>query len=142
MKINLRKEGICFYPHSDTDVEAIKNYSDAIYCIDLKKMDSRTLSQNRATFLWATQIAYILNKNKLYMKGIFNNDIEWTKELIHTQVIKGTIKQIFGIDSTTKLTKKQVDSMIDYVTIAFQSKGIEIPPFPNREAWEEKQKGK
>ena len=130
------------YLNSEADLEVLNNLSNAIYICDIKNQDMRTNLQNKSLHLWASQIAELLNKNNLYMKGVFNNDIEWTMELVKTQIIKGTIKQVFNLTSTTKLTRKQVDLMIDYVTIAFQSKGIEIPEFPNREAWEEKQKGK
>jgi len=38
--------------------------------------------------------------------------------------------------STTKLKRKEIDNLIDFVTIAFGRKGIKIPDFPSRELWE------
>jgi len=56
-------------------------------------------------------------------------------DLVKTQIVKATIKKVFDLDTTTKLSRKQIDSLIDYVTVAFASKDIEIPEFPNRELW-------
>jgi len=140
MKITLTKDGNTFYPYSQEDEEKASKLSNAIYVIDIKNSDMRTLKQNNAIHLWASQIAGLLNKNALYMTGVFGNKIEWSMNLVKEQIIKATMKQVFNKDSTTKLTKKEIDSLIDFVTQAFATKGIEIPPFPSRELWEDKNK--
>lgn len=123
-------------PASEADQEKWNKFSDAEYEVDMKNLDSRTSAQNRALHLWCSQIAKLLNGNSLYMIGIFGNDIEWTMDLVKTQIVKSTIKKVFDVDSTTKLKRKELDGMIDYVTIAFAHKGVEIPPFPSRQLWE------
>lgn len=142
MKITLKKIGDILVPDSDADLDKLNKFSDAVYEVDMKNLDSRTMAQNRALHLWASKIAKILNTNSLYMVGVFGNKIEWSMELVKTQIIKATIKKVFDIDSTTKLKRKEIDEMIDYVTIAFSSKGVEIPSFPSRELWNENKKEK
>lgn len=142
MKITLKKIGDILVPDSDADLDKLNKFSDAVYEVDMKNLDSRTMAQNRALHLWASKIAKILNANSLYMVGVFGNKIEWSMELVKTQIIKATIKKVFDIDSTTKLKRKEIDEMIDYVTIAFSSKGVEMPSFPSRELWNEIKKDK
>jgi hypothetical protein len=135
MKLTVKKERGSITPYSDEDYEMFQKLSDAVYTVDIKNLDMRSVSQNRALHLWCSQIANVLNANGLYMTGVFNNSIEWSMELVKTQIVKATIKKVFDISSTTKLKRKELDEMIDYVTIAFSNKGIEIPPFPSRELW-------
>ncbi len=137
MKLNLKKIGDVAVPASEADQEKWNKFSDAEYEVDMKNLDSRTSAQNRALHLWCKQISETLNSANLYMTGVFGNDIEWSMELVKTQIVKSTIKKVFDIDSTTKLKRKEIDAMIDFVTIAFGQKGIEIPHFPSRELWEQ-----
>jgi hypothetical protein len=137
MKITLTKFKGNLVPHGEDDREKLDSFADgASYICDIKNMDIRTLKQNSSLHLWCDKIAKLLNSNNLYMKGVFGNDIEWSMDLVKTQIVKATIKKVFDLDSTTKLSRKQIDSLIDYVTIAFASKGIEIPEFPNKELWD------
>jgi hypothetical protein len=136
MKINLIKEGNTLYPYSEEDEERLSKLSNAVYSVDLKNMDLRTIKQNRALHLWCRQIADLLNSKGLYLTGVFGNKIEWSLSLVKEQIVKATIKKVFGIDSTTKLTRKEIDDLIDFITEAFGTKGVVIPPFPNKELWE------
>ena len=137
MKITLRKGGIALFPNSQEDIDKLEKLSDAIYTVDIKNLDMRTVKQNAALHLWCTQISETLNANNLYMTGVFGNEIDWTMELVKTQIVKATIKKVFDVDSTTKLMRKEIDSMIDFITIAFGRKGVEIPQFPSKKLWDE-----
>jgi len=137
MKIAIRKIGDLAIPDSEADKEKWDKLSDAVYEIDIKNMDMRTVQQNKALHKWCSLIAEVLNSHNLYMTGVFGNEILWTMDLVKTQIIKATIKKVFDIDSTTKLKRKEIDQLIDFVTIAFANKGVEIPPFPNKKLWEE-----
>lgn len=141
MKIALKKQFGALSPYSEADMEKLSSLSDAVYEVDIKNLDMRTVRQNRALHLWCTKIAKVLNENNLYMTGIFGNDILWTMELVKTQIVKGLIKQVFDIDSTTKLKRKEIDKLIDMITQIFgEKKGIVIPPFPERKLWDEEKK--
>lgn len=143
MKITLRKVHGSLIPHSDEDFESLQKLSDAVYQVDIKNLDTRTLQQNKAMHVWCNQIAETLNQNNLYMTGLFGNEIVWSMELVKEQIIKSMIKLLFNIDSTTKLKRKEIDTLIDYIAYIFgEKKGIVIPSFPSRELWDEtRQKG-
>lgn len=135
MKITLEKIDDVATPASEADLEKWNKLSNAKYEIDIKNLDSRTVAQNSALHLWCSKIAKTLNANQLYMIGVFGNEIDWTMDLVKAQIVKATIKKVFNIDSTTKLKRKEIDQMIDFVTITFASKGVEIPPFPSKKLW-------
>lgn len=138
MKITLKKERGSLLPYSDEDYEELQKLSDAVYVVDIKNLDMRTVQQNKAIHLWCSQIAEVLNKNNLYMTGIFSNDIMWSMELVKEQIIKNMIKLLFKIDSTTKLKRKEIDILIDHITYIFgDKKGITIPKFPSSELWDD-----
>ena len=140
MKITLTKRFGTLSPYSEADEEQLSKLSDGVYVIDIKNMDMRTVKQNSSLHLWAQKIADTLNENNLYMTGLFNNEIMWTMELVKTQIIKGLIKQLFNIDSTTRLKRKEFDTLIDTITVIFgEKKGIVIPKFPSRELWNDKE---
>jgi len=139
VKITFKKERGQLIPYSDEDYEQLSKLSDAVYQVDVKNMDMRTVKQNSSLHLWAQKIADTLNENNLYMTGLFNNDIMWTMQLVKEQIIKGLIKQLFNIDSTTKLKRKEFDTLIDTITVIFgEKKGIKIPSFPSRDLWNDK----
>ena len=136
MKIGLKKMGGVAVPITEDDYEKWMKFSDAEYIVDMKNMDSRTVAQNRALHLWCSQLSRLLNSNGIYMTGIFGNKIVWTMELVKTQIVKGTIKKVFNINSTTKLKRKEIDGMVDYITDTFASIQLEVPPFPSKDLWE------
>lgn len=138
MKITLKKERGSLLPYSDEDYDLLQKLSDAVYVVDIKNLDMRTVQQNKAIHLWCSHIAKVLNDNNLYMTGIFSNDIMWSMELVKEQIIKNMIKLLFKIDSTTKLKRKEIDILIDHITYIFgDKKGITIPKFPSRELWDD-----
>ena len=138
MKITFKKERGLLTPHSDDDYETLQKLSDAVYQVDIKNLDTRTLQQNKAMHLWCNQIAETLNNNNLYMTGLFGNDIVWSMELVKEQIIKSMIRLLFKIDSTTKLKRKEIDTLIDHIAYIFgEKKGVVMPSFPSRELWDE-----
>lgn len=138
MKITFKKERGILIPYSEADAEALSKLSDGVaYTVDIKNADMRTIKQNSALHLYCSKIADALNANNLYMVGIFDKEIEWTMELVKTQIVKSLIKKLFDIDSTTKLKRKEIDTLIDTITYIFGLKGVVIPQFPSRELWDE-----
>lgn len=136
MKITLTKQGPMLLPYNEESEQKLAKLSNAVYVVDIKNLDMRTVSQNNALHLWATQISERLNAKGIYVGGIFNSSIEWNMELVKELIIKQTIRVVFKIESTTQLKRKELDDMIDYVVMALSSK-IEVPPFPSRELWNE-----
>lgn len=139
MKIVFKKIGNVLSPSSEADLDKLNKFSDAEYEVDMKNLDSRTSAQNRALHLWCTDISKLLNSLGIQTVGVFGNKIPWTMSTVKAQIIKGTLKKFYNIDSTTKMKRKEVDGMVDYVTLAFGEIEVEIPPFPSKELWEEKE---
>ena len=136
MTLTLQKIGDIAVPHSERDREAWGALvNEALYTVRLQTLDTRTLQQNRALHLWCTQIAQTLNAQRLYLTGVFGSPIEWSMELVKTQIVKATMRKVFDKTSTTQLGRKEIDALIDYITVALARKGVEIPPFPSRELW-------
>jgi len=135
MKITIQKIGNVATPTPDMLKEWDK-LSDATYTVDIKNLDMRTVAQNNALHLWCNQIAETLNNAGLLATGVFKKDIEWTMIMVKEMIVRPTITTAFQKTSTTKLHKKEIDSMIDIITRAFGTKGVEIPPFPSRMLWD------
>ncbi len=106
VKIAIKKIGDVAVPASEAALDMWNKLSDAVYEVDIKNMDMRTLAQNSALHLWASKIAEVLNANNMYMTGIFQNEIMWTMESVKLNIIKATISKVFGISSTRKLKRK------------------------------------
>lgn len=139
MKTNFIKKDGRLIPYSEEDREKVDKFQDgAIYVVDVNNSDIRTLQQNKALHLWASLIAKELNSKNILMGGIFKETIEWNMELVKIHIIKATIKKVFDLNSTTKLTRKQVDGMIDYIINAFVCTDVEVPEFPNKEIFNTK----
>ena len=137
MKITLRKEYGNLIPYNEESAERLNKLSNAVYECDIKNMDERTIQQNKALHVWCKKISDLLNSKAMYAQGIFGNDIIWTMTLVKELIVKQTISKIFGVSSTTKLKRKEIDELVMYVTKAFGLKGVQVPEFPNKEAWEE-----
>ena len=138
MKIRLTKQNKALIPF-DTEAEAvIAKWKEGDFLeLDVKRVDKRTLAQNRALHKWCEQIAYTLNKEGLKMTGLFDNDIDWTMVLVKEQIVKKVLFKTLNIKSTTKMKRNDIDGLVMYITAAFGERfGIQIPPFPSRELYE------
>ena len=132
MKITLRKQFNTLTPYSQEDAERLAKLSDAVYSVEIKNLDTRTIKQNAAYWKWCTMIAESLNNNGLYLTDILKIETLWNKDNIHANIMLPVIKSTFDKTSSTKLEKKDYDQIIDVVTNAFAQKGIEIPNFPEK----------
>ncbi len=52
------------------------------------------------------------------------------------------LKEEFGLTSTTQMSRRDIDPMIDFVILKLIDRGIyiEVPEFPNKELWLDKKK--
>ncbi len=74
MKINFIKHKGRLIPYDDEARQKIDEFKDgAIYVVDINNSDKRTLQQNRALWLWFTQIANKLNKDS-FQDTVTNNE--------------------------------------------------------------------
>ena len=106
---------------------------DGKYIAKVSNMDLRTQSQNASQWLWFTQIADKLNKENIRTEQVIKPDIDWTKDKVKAMFFDPIMDMLYGKDTSTKLNKDEYTQIIDVMTKAFGSKGIELPEFPNRE---------
>ncbi len=140
MKINFKKEYGQLLPYSKEDKELIDKLKDgAVYEIDIKDADMRTVTQNRAFWKWADMIALMLNDSGYYVTNIIKLETLWNKDRVKSLIFNAVIENM-GKKSSTHLSKKEIDELIDSVTKAFANKGISVPTFPSLEFTDKKEK--
>ena len=141
MTIYLKVLNNTLTPYRDVDKKLIATLTNnAIYSLNLKKENERTIQQNRALHLWFRQIAFCLEAEELYWTGISGVKFKYTPQMVKDNIFKPLLKNLCGKTTTTKMTKKDIDKMIDNITLAMAKYNVELPEFPNRELWDEKQK--
>ena len=133
MKITIQIKNGYLTPHSQKDIDCLSEFGDGLYEITINNMNTRTLAQNKAYFLWASMISSTLNSVGATVPKIIKLDTMWSREKVHEMILKPTIKALYKKTSTTQLKKDEFNDVIDMVTKAFGVKGIEIPPFPTFE---------
>lgn len=135
MKISLikSKDG-SLIPYSAEERESFNKFEDgAIYEVDIKNMDIRTIQQNKALHLFCKHISETLNEKGLYVQDVLKMETVWTMQTVKETVFKPVVKQLYGKDSTTKLKKNEFNNIIDSIILAFSKKGIVIQDFPSRD---------
>ncbi len=126
-------------PYSDEDREKQNKFTEgAVYVVDIKNMDIRTLQQNKSTHLWCEQIAKTLNDNNMNISGTIKSDVAWSMTTVKEIIFKPIVKALYNKDSTTKLNKNEFEKIIDNIILIFANKGVSLPDFPNRESLEYK----
>lgn len=104
----------------------------------------RTLQQNRAMWLWATQLAEMFNEKGIDMRAFLRPAVEisWTKNMVIEYIWKPLLKLSTGKDSTTDMSNfGDIDYIMDNSIriITERTRGEVIPPpFPCEEfrQWE------
>jgi hypothetical protein len=131
MKLNLKYVGNGTFITKDEVPNLTEN---ALYEVDLKTIDTRTLTQNRALHLWENMIAKTLNDNNKSLTTIIKAETSWSKDSVHELIIKPIIKALYNKTSTTKLDKNEFEKIIDTIVYLFgNNHGVVIPDFPNRD---------
>lgn len=110
-----------------------ENFKDGIYEVEIKNMDSRTLTQNASLHLWMTQIANILNRENIPLTQVLKADITWNLEKVKWMIMKPLVEALFHTTTTTKLNKGDFYLLINTLTKMMGMRGITIPPFPSIE---------
>jgi hypothetical protein len=133
MKFNLQNE---------VDIEKFKEYSNKLLRLgkqaDLTEVKiTRSQRQNKALHVYFTLISHELNELGLEFgyTGLNDNQFElrYTPEIVKEFIFKPIMTTMFDIKTTTKLTTKQIDEMIDVITKFFANKGI-VLEFPSIES--------
>jgi len=108
-----------------------KRLNEVAATIELKSVKmTRTSAQNRALHLFFTQVSEQLNNIGIpfVYRGLKGMEIEttWTPELFKEMTWKPIQKAMFGIDSTTKLKRNQIDPIFETINKFFAERGIDV----------------
>src|SRR3990167_3348488 len=97
----------------------------------------RTELQNRALWLFMTQLAKALNEGGLEPRKVLKPtyNLQWTKEMIHDNIWIPIQEAMFGTNSTTFLHKQeQIEKIHELIMRELGEKHeLEYIPFPNDE---------
>ena len=82
-----------------------------------KPVKQRTKSQNKSLHLYFTQLAELLNDSGLDMKKTLKPeiDIPWSGKSIKEFLFRPIMKAQLQKDSTTELTTKEIDQVVDVI---------------------------
>lgn len=134
MKISLKKERGQLIPFSDDDFKKLQKMSDgAVYQIDIRNMDTRTIQQNRALHKFYDLVSKELNDKGLTVAKTIKADIIWSQSSVKEVLWKPIQEAVLKKKSTTELNKDEIDKVYDVINMALgQRFGIHIP-FPSIE---------
>ena len=104
--------------------------------IELKVIkQTRSNQQNRALYLYFNFVAETLNNHGLYFQTIdlFSHPLEmqWDKDLVKQFIWLPIQKTLFDIESTTKLTTTDINTILDVLTNHFAKLKL-LVNFPNQ----------
>ena len=134
MKIAFKKIRGVLIPITDDDEKKLAQFADgAVYEVDIKNMDIRTLQQNRALHKYFTILAGVLNASGQYLPKVIRVDTTWTPERVKELLWRPVQEQMLGKRSTTKLTKEEVSQVYDVLNRALGERcGVSVE-FPSRD---------
>ena len=134
MKITFKKERGILIPYSDDDVKKLSSMADgAVYEIDIKNLDIRTIQQNKALHKYFTILASVLNSAGFEISKVIKVDTPWCAESIKDLLWRPVMKQQLNKNSTAKLTKEEVTQVYDTLNRALSLKcGVSVE-FPSND---------
>jgi len=93
----------------------------------------RTKKQNNSLHKWCEQWSETLNEEGHTVRQTLKQDWDtmWSKLLFKELVVKKLSKAMFGKTSTTQLTTKEIDQIVDVVTKNLSEYGF--VPFPSED---------
>ena len=112
----------------------INPVADGIY--ELKKFSqSRSLSQNKALWLWFTMVAETLNDGGMDIRTFIREEIEipWSKDSVHELLWIKLQIAMTGKKSTTKINTQEINKIMDVIIRTAGERSVELPPFPSFE---------
>ena len=90
----------------------------------------RTKKQNNSLHKWCEQWSETLNQEGHTVRQTLKQDWDtmWSKLLFKELVVKKLAKAMFGKTSTTQLTTKEIDQIVDVVTKNLSEYGFVLFP--------------
>lgn len=121
-------------PHSKEDLEVLEKLQDgAIFEVDIKNMDMRTLTQNRAMHKYFSLLSEEFNKGGLTVSKLLKVTVSWTPAAVKELLWKPIQKAVLNKKSTAKLNKDEVIKVYDTLNLTLSERyGISVL-FPNKD---------
>ncbi len=116
---------------------------DGVWEATKKRMDNRTVQQNRAIHLYCKQVAEALNENDLPVVAVLKPEINFSMLTVKEQLYKPILAALRGKESTTQINTNEMNDVYDVMNKALSEKhGLHIA-FPSVESMlmEQKLKG-
>jgi hypothetical protein len=137
MKLTFKKERGQLIPHSDEDYAKFSKMADgAVYTVDIKNFDMRTIAQNRAMHLYFTMLAEELNRRQLTVTNVLKVEIDWNPGRVKENLWRPVQEAVLKKKSTTELNKDELDKVYDTLNRALGIKfGVSIlfPSIENKD---------
>lgn len=135
MKIALIKtadEGLI--PYSADDIEVLAKLKDgAVYEVDIKNMDMRSLAQNRAMHKYFTLLSEEFNRGGLTVSKLLKVTVIWTPTAVKELLWKPIQEAVINKKSTAKLNKDEVIKVFDVLNLTLSERyGISVE-FPSKD---------
>lgn len=126
MKINLIKRNGNLIPYGLEDRERIDKFKDgAIYVIDIKNQDIRTIQQNKLIHQVCKNISDELQKQKISLNAVLKHDTPVSMLAVKELMFKSVVMSLYGKDSTSKLNKDELDLVFNTLIMALGTKGLD-----------------
>lgn len=134
MKIVFKKEFGQLVPYSKADKESLDDLLDhAVYEVDIKNMDIRTLQQNRALHKYFSILAGVLNSSGQYISKVIKADMPWSETGVKELLWRPMMKHKLNKSSTAKLTKEEITQVYEALDKALASRcGVSVG-FPGKD---------
>jgi len=108
--------------------------TDKVYEVVEKRLDKRTVQQNRALHLYCKQVAEALNNAGLTVTMVLKPEIQFSMVTVKEQMFKPILTALRGKESTTQMTSKEINDVYDVMNKALSQKfGIHVE-FPSIES--------
>ena len=134
MKMVVQKIRGILIPLTEEDEKNLASLNDgAVFEVDIKETDTRTIQQNRAMHKYFTMVANALNASGQYIPLVIKVETLWTFERVKELLWRPVQKKMLGKKTTTKLTKEEVSQVYEVLNRALGERcGISVE-FPSRE---------
>lgn len=134
MKIVFKKQYGSLLPYSQQEKDKIDKLPDgAVYEVDVKTLDMRTIRQNSAMHKYFSLLANELNNRNLSVTTVLKPEIMWNTITVKEAIWKPIQKALLNKTSTAKLNRNEISEVYDVVNKAIGMKFGFYVPFPSIE---------
>lgn len=121
--------------------DAMTILEDGVWEATKKRINNRTLQQNRAIHLYCKHVAEALNNNGHTVTAVLKPEVKFSMLTVKEQLYKPILSALRGKNSTAQATTSEMNNVYDVMNKALSEKfGVHIP-FPSVDTLIQKQKG-